>query len=148
MKKTLAAVAILGAFAGSAMADVTVYGIVDLGLGYTNVDGVDTVEMKSGMDSANRVGFMASEKIGDVTVGVKLENSFNGDDGTDNAPGFFNRETRLYVKGAYGEVGFGRFGALDSTTGPYNLAGSSIHATTGINGIGATGVIFLGQKDP
>ena len=53
MKKTLAAVAILGAFAGSAMADVTVYGIVDLGLGYTNVDGVDTVEMKSGMDSAN-----------------------------------------------------------------------------------------------
>ena len=146
MKKTLAAVAILGAFAGSAMADVTVYGIVDLGLGYTNVDGVDTVEMKSGMDSANRVGFMASEKIGDVTVGVKLENSFNGDDGTDNAPGFFNRETRLYVKGAYGEVGFGRFGALDSTTGPYNLAGSSIHATTGINGIGATGVIFLGQN--
>lgn len=147
MKKTLAAVAILGAFAGSAMADVTVYGIVDLGLGYTHADdGTDKVTMESGMDSANCVGFLASEKIGDVTVGVKLENSFKGDTGADGAGGFFNRETRLYVQGAYGEVGFGRFGALDSTTGPYNLAGSSIHATTGINGIGATGVVFLGQN--
>ena len=33
MKKTLAALAVLGAFAGSAMAaDVTVYGIVDVGV--------------------------------------------------------------------------------------------------------------------
>ncbi len=147
MKKTLAAVAILGAFAGSAMADVTVYGIVDLGLGYTHADdGTDKVTMESGMDSANRVGFLASEKIGDVTVGVKLENSFKGDTGADGAGGFFNRETRLYVQGAYGEVGFGRFGALDSTTGPYNLAGSSIHATTGINGIAKSGVVFLGEN--
>lgn len=35
MKKTLAAMAVLGAFAGSAFAaDVTVYGVVDLGLNY------------------------------------------------------------------------------------------------------------------
>ena len=147
MKKTLAVAAVLAAFAGSAAADVSVYGIVDLGLGYTHADdGTDTVAMKSGMDSANRVGFLASEKIGDVTVGVKLENSFSGDTGADGAGGFFNRETRLYVSGAYGEVGFGRFGALDSTTGPYNLAGSSIHATTGINGIAKSGVVFLGEN--
>ena len=39
MKKTLAALAVLGAFAGSAMAaDVTLYGVVDLGLKYTNSD--------------------------------------------------------------------------------------------------------------
>ena len=39
MKKTLAALAVLGAFAGSAMAaDVTLYGVVDLGLKYTNTD--------------------------------------------------------------------------------------------------------------
>ena len=37
MKKTLAAVAVLGAFAGSALAaDVTLYGKVDLGLQYVN----------------------------------------------------------------------------------------------------------------
>ena len=35
MKKTLAALAVLGAFAGSAAAaDVTLYGVVDLGLNY------------------------------------------------------------------------------------------------------------------
>ena len=37
MKKTLAAVAVLGAFAGSAFAaDVTLYGKVDMGLSYQN----------------------------------------------------------------------------------------------------------------
>ena len=40
MKKTLAAVAVLGAFAGSALAaDVQLYGIVDLGFNYTHIDG-------------------------------------------------------------------------------------------------------------
>ena len=56
MKKTLAALAVLSAFAGSAIAaDVTLYGRVDLGLRYTNVDadiqGEDDVsqfEMASG----------------------------------------------------------------------------------------------------
>ena len=38
MKKTLAAVAVLGAFAGSALAaDVQLYGIVDEGLAYTTL---------------------------------------------------------------------------------------------------------------
>lgn len=38
-KKTLAAVAVLGAFAGSAFAaNVTMYGIIDTGLGYTSTD--------------------------------------------------------------------------------------------------------------
>ena len=39
MKKTLAAVAVLGAFAGTAMAaDVTLYGKIDLGLNYQHLD--------------------------------------------------------------------------------------------------------------
>ncbi|MFR4149070.1 MAG: porin [Sutterella wadsworthensis] len=38
-KKSLAAVAVLGAFAGSALAaDVQLYGLVDLGLNWTQVD--------------------------------------------------------------------------------------------------------------
>ena len=150
MKKTLAAVAILGAFAGSALADVQVYGLVDLGFGYTHSDdGTDSFAMKSGQDSASRIGFIASEKIGDMTVGVKMENSFAADTGLeqkkDKDNSFFNRETRLFVKGAYGEVGFGRFGTLTSTTGPYNLGGGSMHATTGVASTGDTSLIFLGQ---
>ena len=38
-KKSLAAVAVLGAFAGSALAaDVQLYGVVDLGLNWTQTD--------------------------------------------------------------------------------------------------------------
>lgn len=40
-KKTLAAVAVLGAFAGSAFAaNVTMYGIIDTGLGYTSTGAI------------------------------------------------------------------------------------------------------------
>lgn len=53
-KKSLAAVALLGAFAGSAFAaDVTLYGVVDEGFLYTHkdadktgVDAVDKLELK------------------------------------------------------------------------------------------------------
>ena len=53
-KKTLAAVAVLGAFAGSAFAaNVTMYGIIDTGLGYTSTDkgygeDVNKFDMRSG----------------------------------------------------------------------------------------------------
>ena len=57
MKKTLAALSVLGAFAGSSLAaDVTLYGVIDTGLVYQHadadlpdVDTVDTFQMKSGV---------------------------------------------------------------------------------------------------
>ena len=152
MKKTLAAVAVLGAFAGSALAaDVTLYGVMDLGFGFDRVDNGTTTTndwaMKAGQDSGNRIGFKGSEQISeDLTVGFQLETQFSGDTGK-NKDTFFHRESRLYVQTPYGELGFGRMGALDSTTGSYNLAGSGIHATTGVAGAGSTGIIFLGQND-
>ena len=49
MKKTLAALSVLGAFAGSSLAaDVTLYGVIDTGLVYQHADAdlpdVDTVD--------------------------------------------------------------------------------------------------------
>ena len=152
MKKTLAAVAVLGAFAGSALAaDVTFYGLVDLGLGYSNVDNngakSDSWGMESGQDSGSRIGFKGTEQISDgLTVGFQLETQFSADTGK-NKDVFFHRISRLYAQTDFGEVSFGRYGMLDSTTGPYNLAGSSMHGTTGVAGAGSTGVIFLGQDD-
>lgn len=73
MKKTLAALAVLGAFAGSAMAaDVTLYGAIDQGLSYTYsdvkgfdgskvVDGDNTFEMTSGIDTASNSASRASK---------------------------------------------------------------------------------------
>lgn len=64
MKKTLVAMAVLGAFAGSSFAaDVTLYGVLDEGVKYTHfdadqagVDATDTVELKSGNQAGSRWG--------------------------------------------------------------------------------------------
>ena len=49
MKKTLAAVAVLGAFAGSALAaDVTLYGKIDMGLQYQNTKADSVTELLPG----------------------------------------------------------------------------------------------------
>ena len=92
MKKTLAAVAVLGAFAGSALAaDVTLYGKVDLGLQYTHTEidfhksGLDTLksdnyEMKSGGNSTSRIGLKGVEDISEgVKVGFQLEQGIKAD---------------------------------------------------------------------
>ena len=110
MKKTLAALAVLGAFAGSAMAaDVTLYGVVDLGLKYTNSDSdisgqddVNTLEMATGMQSGSRFGLKGVEDLGNgMKVGFVLENGFDGDTGDINNGGrMFGRESQLFINGS------------------------------------------------
>ena len=158
MKKTLAAVAVLGAFAGSALAaDVTLYGKVDLGLNYTHtdVDGVssDNWGMKSGQNSGSRFGIKGTEQISDgLTVGFQLENGFDADDGrfkygNDDGERMFGREARLFVQTDFGELGFGRMGGLDSGSGSYDIFGGKAGVFgTGWSGIGSDSAIFLGMS--
>ncbi|HJI93627.1 MAG TPA: porin [Sutterellaceae bacterium] len=158
MKKTLAAVAVLGAFAGSALAaDVTLYGKVDLGLNYTHtdVDGVssDNWGMKSGQNSGSRFGIKGTEQISDgLTVGFQLENGFDADDGrfkygNDDGERMFGREARLFVQTDFGELGFGRMGGLDSGSGSYDIFGGNAGVFgTGWSGIGSDSAIFLGMS--
>ena len=121
MKKTLAAVAVLGAFAGSALAaDVQLYGIVDTGVGYNHVDAdglaedSDSFSMKSGQASGSRFGFKGTEDLGNgLTVGFILENGINSDDGTDSGV-FFNRESSLFIQGGFGKFAMGRLGSLNN----------------------------------
>ncbi len=125
MKKTLAAVAVLGAFAASASADVTVYGRADVGVNY-NGD-TNTLTMKTGQSSGNRWGLMGSEKIAEnLTVGFQLESGFNVDDGTMGqkygSKGVFSRESRVYVATDYGTFHFGRMGTLSSGAGTVSIA--------------------------
>ncbi len=120
--------------ASAAMAaDVTLYGVVDTGLKYQHVDadmeGVDAVDsftMDSGIVKGSRFGFKGTEELGNgLTVGFVLENGFNGDDGTlADSSRLFNRESQLFVRGAFGEVSFGRVGSLTSGNGTYGLAGN------------------------
>lgn len=95
MKKSLAALAVLGAFAGSSMAaDVTMYGVVDTGLvyshdkaeaslfGFSASEKTDSFGMASGTNSASRFGVRGTEDLGNgLTVGFKLENGFESDTG-------------------------------------------------------------------
>ena len=122
MKKTLAAVAVLGAFAGSAIAaDVTLYGVVDTGVGYNHVDfdgyqadDVDTFQMMSGQQSGSRWGLKGSEELGNgLTVGFILEDGIKTDTGVDDGV-MFNRESSLYLQGGFGRLGLGRMGAFNN----------------------------------
>lgn len=133
-KKTLAAVAVLGAFAGSAFAaNVSVYGIIDTGLGYTSTDkgygeDVNKFDMRSGANSASRFGIKGEEDLGNgLKVGFVLENGFDSDDGELGNDGrLFGREALLYINGAFGELGMGRQGELASGNGRYGLFGSKV----------------------
>ena len=134
MKKTLAAVAVLGAFAGSALAaDVQLYGVVDTGFQYLNADadlrGVDSTNsfsMESGMQSGSRFGIKGTEDLGNgLTVGFILENQFSSDTGAlKNEDSFFHREASLFLEGGFGKVAFGRMGSINggvSSWGKYGV---------------------------
>lgn len=155
MKKTLAAVAVLGAFAGSAVAaDVTLYGLVDYGVRYQNLDadtaGVDKtnkVDMKSGANSGPRFGLKGTEDLGNgVKVGFVLENGFAADTGAlGNSKRLFDREAQLFVDGSFGRVSFGRVGQLASANGSYGLLGVTGPFSTGY-GDATSGLKFVGAN--
>ena len=123
-KKSLAVLAVLGAFAGvSSAAEVTLYGRVDAGLQYqhidqdeANVDDDDNFAMKSGFTTGSRWGMKGTEDLGNgMTVGFVLENGFNVDDGSlADSDRLFNRESQVFVRSNFGELSFGRVGQLNS----------------------------------
>lgn len=150
-----ASVAARGAFAGSALAaDVQLYGLVDLGLNWTQVDNgkttTDSFGMGSGQNSGSRFGLKGTEDLGNgYKVGFNLENSFKADDGAfDKGSRLFHRESILFVQTPYGELSAGRTGGLDSGVGRYGQMGSGATAmSTGWDNIAKTSKVFLGLGD-
>ena len=128
MKKTFVAVAVLGAFAGSAMAaDVTLYGKIDLGLQYQHLDNdtttTDQFKEASGQNSGSRFGLKGTEDLGNgMKVGFVLENGFSADTGAFSTDGkLFDREAQLNIQSDFGTLAFGRMGSLSSGLGSFNL---------------------------
>ena len=156
-KKSLLAVAVLGTAAGFACAaDVTLYGVADAGLIYTNTKTTHTNPAKatekehsfgleSGVSSGSRFGLKGTEDLGNgLKVGFKLENGFNTDDGTlGNNGRLFGRESSLTVSGDFGALSMGRMGGVGSAAGTYNLFTVTADAFDGgnneINGLINTG---------
>lgn len=160
-KKSLIAIAALGAFAGSAMAaDITISGRIDTGLNYhwnkvTDTDPkVDTVKedtfgMKAGQYSGSRITIKGSEELGNgMKAGFILENGFNGDDGTWGQSRLFGREAIVYLEGDFGHFSMGREGALTSGVGSYNLVYGYLPYGTGWGDYaGNKGQFMIGDRD-
>ncbi|OWY28007.1 porin [Herbaspirillum robiniae] len=124
MKKSLLALAVLGAFAGAAQAQssVTIYGIVDTGIAYsskvTGAPGGGTGSkfgLNSGVIQGSRIGFKGVEDLGGGLSAVfNLETGFTNDDGGlqggDNvtSSNLFRRKSVVGLAGGFGTVLVGR----------------------------------------
>lgn len=90
MKKTLLAAALLAGFAGVAQAEtsVTLYGIIDTGIGYNKISGAgknngSRVGMINGVQNGSRWGLRGTEDLGDGLQAVfQLESGFDSGNGS------------------------------------------------------------------
>ncbi len=157
MKKTLAAVAVLGAFAGSALAaDVTIYGRIDTGLQYTNTETTDikgvtaedtAFKMVSGGSTTSRLGIKGSEQISEnLTVGFVLEKGLTIDDGTSSNDTMFDRESTVWAKTNFGTIYAGRISSLMSDGGSMAMWGKHVAFGSGTGGSFGAGYTLLATQ--
>ena len=135
MKKSILALAVLGAFAGaaSAQSSVTVYGIVDLGINSTDNDSANgrLTGLTSGGQSASRIGFKGTEDLGNgLKANFVLEGGFNADDGSQATTGLlFSRVSTVGLSGGFGAVNMGRQTSVlkdaHDQIDPFGAAGST-----------------------
>src|SRR5690606_10234349 len=107
MKKTLLAAALTVGFFGVAQAEtsVTLYGIIDTGIGYTKVENGDVDAKKigliNGVQSGSRWGLRGTEDLGDGLQAIfQLESGFDSSTG-DQAQGgrLFGRQATIGLQG-------------------------------------------------
>jgi len=132
MKKSLLALAVLGAFAGvaSAQSSVTLFGTVDLNGRYVKNDG-SAARYSLSQDGINssQLGFKGIEDLGGgLKAGFLLLAGVNADNGSTNSQ-FFNRSAYARLMGNFGEVRLGR----DYTPTFWN---NTIFDAFGTNGLG------------
>ncbi|HUP06371.1 MAG TPA: porin [Caldimonas sp.] len=144
MKKSLLALAVLGAYAGvaSAQSSVTLYGTLDVAGKYVKTDGQDRrlSESTDGINSS-QLGFRGVEDLGGgLKAGFTLLaglNVNNGDSNVSTPSGstlhsqFFNRRSTVSLFGNWGEVRLGR----DYTP---DFWSQTIYDAFGTNGLGSS----------
>lgn len=115
MKKIPVAIAVSAALAASAahaQSSVTLYGLVDAGIAYTNnVGGSGRVALASGNISGSRFGLRGAEDLGGGLKAIfVLENGFNVNNGTLGQGGrMFGRQAYVGLSGKnFGTVTLGR----------------------------------------
>jgi predicted porin len=94
-----------------AQANVTMYGVVDIGIKYDNsATGSGTWSESSGNRLGSRIGFRGTEQLADgLRVAFTLESGFNPDDGTLNNGGrLWGRQAWVGLEGRFGSAYLGR----------------------------------------
>jgi len=132
MKKSLLALAVLGAFAGvaSAQSSVTLYGTLDLSGKYVKNDGsAKRYSLSQDGINSSQLGIKATEDLGGgLKAGFVLLSGINADTGSSNSK-FWNRRATVSLWGNFGEVRLGR----DYTPTFWN---NTIFDAFGTNGLG------------
>jgi predicted porin len=144
MKKSLLALAVLGAFAGvaSAQSSVTLFGTVDLSAKYVKNDGsVKRVSLSQDGINSSQLGFRGVEDLGGgLKASFILLSGVSADTGTDSAQSAsktFNRRATVSLMGGFGEVRLGR----DYTPTFWN---NTVFDVFGTNGLGDSSHVALG----
>lgn len=134
--------------ASSAQSNVTLYGIVDVGLRYGNAatSNDNMLSVGSGQQRASRLGFRGTEALGNgLSASFQLESGFNADDGTlGYGNRLFGRQSWVGLNGGFGSIRFGR-----QTTAIYDVLFTVDPFV--INGTGNAQRVFgygLGKTDP
>lgn len=107
MKKSLLALAVLGAFAGaaSAQSSVTLYGKLDQAVGKA----VGSADKQVRDGAGSRVGIKGEEALGGGLKAVfGFEHRFDPDTGTQNSANMWNGYSTVGLGGAFGTVNLGR----------------------------------------
>lgn len=138
-KKSLVAVALVGAVGMAQAADVQVYGAMDAGFDYVHktskfsepvIDDESkfkdhSTKLATGKHTGNRFGIKGTESIGqNLKAGFVLEGGFdllNGDMASKGK--LFNRQADLFIENEFGHLAFGRVGSLVSANGTYGVFG-------------------------
>jgi len=132
MKKSLIALAVLAA-SGAAMAQssVSLFGIIDTGIGYVDnaaAGGDNKYGMYNSGNATSRLGFRGVEDLGGgLKAGFWLEGEIGADDGTASGLNFRRRST-VGLEGNFGEVRLGR----DLTAGYNKTSSYDLFGQTGI----------------
>jgi len=164
MKKSLLALAVLGAFAGAAQAQssVTIYGIVDTGVAYTSksvssvtsglplnsaVQSGSKFALNSGTIQGSRIGFKGVEDLGGGLNAIfNLETGFTNDNGAlqsdTGSTNLFRRKSVVGLGGGFGTVLLGRqtdiLDDISSMTGVADFGGVIGNAGSNLNRLQGT----------
>ncbi|MFM8901232.1 MAG: porin [Burkholderiales bacterium] len=141
MKKSLLALAVLGAFAGSAVAQssVTLYGVADVNITRAKGGTNTLTSMGSGGLQGSRWGLRGSEDMGGgLKANFVLESGYAIDTGANLQGALFGRAAWVGLSGGFGEVRLGRqltsIGTATDNLGSMATKGADLFAVAASTG--------------